>query len=539
MRVWLGVLAALLFPAAAQAVSLEPVGTFTFPIAATSPAGDHRLFVVERGGIVRIVDNGVTLPAPFLTIPPTELSTDGERGLLSMTFAPDYAQSGRFFTYSTDLGGDIRVDLWHRSADPNVASPQRALVLRIEHSLRHEHNGGDLHFGPDGLLYVSTGDGGGENDPDRNGQTLIRGGSDDEQSTALLGKLLRIDPGQAGGYTIPPDNPFVGRADARGEIYAYGLRNPFRFSFDRSNGALLIGDPGQDTAEEVDYSATRGRGANFGWRCYEGAQPSPGAAQPCPAPGHVAPVFEYGHGGGGCAITGGYVARDPTLPSLAGRYVYADYCIGDIRSIVPSSGAGDASTGIVLGFSKVVSFAEDACGRIYVVQRSGELGRLVEATTSPCTAALAAQPAPAPATPEPPSGTPPSTTPGTPSAATSKAPFKALVLATWKLSARDTTLLSLRVRAPVGARLDVRCAGRGCVFKRRIVKHMRRSPTSLTRSFGSKRRFSPGATITVRVTRKGPGIYQRMAIRRHSKPTVTRGCISRTGTLYRCAPSPG
>ena len=250
-------------------------------------------------------------------------------------------------------------------------------------------------------------------------------------------------------------------------------------------------------------------------------------------------MFEYGHGGGGCAITGGYVARDPTLPSLAGRYVYADYCIGDIRSIVPSSGAGDASTGIVLGFSKVASFAEDACGRIYVVQRSGELGRLVEATTSPCTAALAAQPAPAPATPEPPSGTPPSTTPGTPSAATSKAPFKALVLATWKLSARDTTLLSLRVRAPVGARLDVRCAGRGCVFKRRIVKHMRRSPTSLTRSFGSKRRFSPGATITVRVTRKGPGIYQRMAIRRHSKPTVTRGCISRTGTLYRCAPSPG
>ena len=150
MRVWLGVLAALLFPAAAQAVSLEPVGTFTFPIAATSPAGDHRLFVVERGGIVRIVDNGVTLPAPFLTIPPTELSTDGERGLLSMTFAPDYAQSGRFFTYSTDLGGDIRVDLWHRSADPNVASPQRALVLRIEHSLRHEHNGGDLHSDPTG-----------------------------------------------------------------------------------------------------------------------------------------------------------------------------------------------------------------------------------------------------------------------------------------------------------------------------------------------------------------------------------------------------
>ena len=532
MRLWLPLLAALLFPAAAQAVSLEPVGTFTFPIAATSPPGDPRLFVVERGGSIRIVDNGVTLPTPFLTIPPTELSTDGERGLLSMTFAPDYAQSGRFFTYSTDLGGDIRVDLWHRSADPNVASPQRALVLRIEHSLRHEHNGGDLHFGPDGLLYVSTGDGGGENDPDRNGQTLIRGGSDDEQSTALLGKLLRIDPGEAGGYTIPQDNPFVGRADARGEIFAYGLRNPFRFSFDRSNGALLIGDPGQDTLEEVDYSATRGRGVNFGWRCYEGAQPSPGAVQPCQAPGHVAPVFEYGHGGGGCAITGGYVARDPTLPSLAGRYVYADYCIGDIRSIVPSSGAGDASTAIVLGFSKVVSFGEDACGRIYVVQRSGEVGRLVEGAPSPCTAELAVQPALG-TTPEPPSGTPPS---ATPPAARSGAPFKAIVLATWNVARRFTTLRSLRVRAPVGVMLDVRCAGKGCVFKRRIVKHTVRSPTSLTRAFGSKRRFSAGATISVRVTRKGPGIYQRMAIRRRSKPTVTRGCISGKGTLYRCAP---
>ena len=481
---------------------------------------------------IRIVDNGVTLPTPFLTIPPSELSTDGERGLLSMTFAPDYARSGRFFTYSTDLGGDIRVDLWHRSADPSVASPQRALVLRIEHSLRHEHNGGDLHFGPDGLLYVSTGDGGGENDPDRNGQTLIRGGSDDEQSTALLGKLLRIDPSAAGGYTIPPDNPFVGRADARGEIYAYGLRNPFRFSFDRANGALLIGDPGQDTVEEVDYSATRGRGVNFGWRCYEGTQPSPGAAQPCPAPGHVAPVFEYGHGGGGCAITGGYVARDPTLPSLAGRYVYADYCIGDIRSIVPSTGAGDASTGIVLGFSKVVSFGEDACGRIYVAQRSGEVGRLVDGPTSPCTPQLAAEPVP-----EAPPEEAPAAPAGTRSAPTSKAPFKALVLATWKVSGPFTKLLSLRLRAPVGVRVDVRCAGKGCAFRRRILGHTRRSPTSLTRYFGAKRRLAAGATVTLRVTtRNGAGIYQRMVTRRRAKPTVTRGCISIKGTLYRCTP---
>jgi glucose/arabinose dehydrogenase len=396
VRATLAVILVLLAPATAQALSLQPVGSFTAPIHLAAPPGDtSRLFVVERGGTIRVVKDGVKLATAFLTIPPAELSTDGERGLLAMAFAPDYASTGRLFTYSTDAGGDIRVDLWLRSANPDVASPARTLVLRIEHSSRNNHNGGDLHFGPDGRLYISTGDGGGGDDPDSNGQTLIRAGTPDQQSTALLAKLLRIAPGADGGYVIPADNPFAGRIDARGEIYAYGLRNPFRFSFDRLTGDLLIGDVGQDDAEEVNYSATQGRGANFGWKCFEGSLPNDGTTPACTPPGHVPPVFEYDRAG--CqSITGGYVVRDPGLPSLLGRYVYADYCVGEIRSIVPSTGAGDTSTGIDVADFTLAAFGEDACGRIYVVQLSGEVSRLIDGVASPCPAASAPPPPPPP-----------------------------------------------------------------------------------------------------------------------------------------------
>jgi len=387
MCIWPAIVLLLLLPATAgAAVSLEPVGTFAEPIHVTAPPGDaSRVFVVQRGGTVRLVKNGVLAAQPFLTIPRDELSTDGERGLLAMTFAADYTSSGRLYTYSTDAGGDIRIDLWHRSADRDVASPSRSLVLRIEHSSRSNHNGGDLQIGPDGLLYVSTGDGGGGDDPDANGQTLIRPGTPDEQSTALLGKLLRIAPGASGGYQIPPDNPFAGRADARGEIFAYGLRNPFRFSFDRATGDLLLADVGQDDAEEVNFSRTRGRGANFGWRCFEGALPNDGAIPPCTPPGHVPPVFEYDRAG--CqAITGGHVVRDPGLPTLLGRYVYGDFCDGVIRSIVPSTGSGDAPIGVDVQDLTLTAFGEDACGRIHVVQLSGEVSRLVDGPASACIA---------------------------------------------------------------------------------------------------------------------------------------------------------
>jgi len=389
MRLVLSLLILLALPASAgAALSLEPVGGFTAPIYATAPPADaSRLFVVERGGTIRVVKDGVTLPAPFLTIAPGEISTDGERGLLAMTFAADYATSGRLYTYSTDAGGDIRVDLWQRSAaNPDIADPARSLVLRIEHSLRNNHNGGDLHFGPDGHLYVSTGDGGGGDDPDGNGQTLIRAGTPDEQSTALLGKLLRIAPLPAGGYAIPADNPFADRADARGEIYAYGLRNPFRFSFDRTFGGLWLGDVGQDDAEEINYSAIQGRGANFGWKCFEGALPNDGTSPPCTPPGHVPPVLEYDLPG--CqAITGGYVVRDPGLPTLLGRYLYADYCVGELRSMDLRPDRDDRSTGIDVQDFTLAAFGEDACGRIYVVQLSGAVSRLIDGAASACPAA--------------------------------------------------------------------------------------------------------------------------------------------------------
>jgi glucose/arabinose dehydrogenase len=419
MRAWPAIATAVLLLAAAPAhaaPALEAVGSFTAPIEVTSPPGDaSRLFVVERGGTVRVVRDGVTLAAPFLTIPASQLTTDGERGLLSMTFAPDYASSGRLYTFSIDAGGDIRVDLWMRSPDPDVAIASRSLVIKIEHSSRNNHNGGDLHFGPDGMLYISTGDGGGGDDPDANGQTLIRAGTPDEQSTALLAKLLRIAPGPTGSYTIPADNPFAGSADARGEIYAYGLRNPFRFSFDRATGDLLIGDVGQDDAEEVNYSATRGRGANFGWSCFEGTEPNDGTDPPCTPLGHVPPVFTYDRPG--CqAITGGYVVRDPGLATLAGRYLFGDYCDGVLRSIVPSTGAGDTPVGIDLADFSLASFGEDACGRIYVVQLSGAVSRLVDGQASPCPAPGTSPPpaSPPPAPPPPPPAPPPA--PGDPEA---------------------------------------------------------------------------------------------------------------------------
>ncbi len=390
-------------------LELALVGTFSSPTYLTAPPGDaERLFVVQQGGRIRVVRNGALLPADFLDLTSLVLS-GGERGLLSMAFAPDYATSGRFYVYYTARSpeGQLRIEEFRRSANPDLADPgSRRTVLAIDHP-RGNHNGGQLQFGPDGFLYIGTGDGGGAGDPDLAGQRL----------DTLLGKILRINPAGA-PYTIPADNPFVGVPGARGEIWSYGLRNPWRFSFDRQTGDLVIGDVGQGSWEEIDFVPTgagRGRGTNFGWSCFEGRA----VFRTCTPPltNHTPPVWQYSHSRG-CSITGGYVVRDPALAPLVGRYVYGDACTAPLWSIVLGipDGQDDRQTG--LSVPSLYSFGEDACGRVYALSGAGPVYRLQVAggiPGPPC----AQVPAPPPPPPGPP---PPASPPAPPRAAICRVP---------------------------------------------------------------------------------------------------------------------
>jgi glucose/arabinose dehydrogenase len=357
-------------PPAAEAVALAQVGDFTRPVHVTAPPRDTRnAFVVERGGTVRLLVDGSLRPRPFLDIRhlvQSSGSREGERGLLSLAFAPDYSVSGRLYVYYTSVagGGDIAVDEFRRGADPEVADPAtRRPLLTVEHSAYANHNGGQLAFGPDGALYAGTGDGGGAGDPLRSG---LNPGS-------LLGKLLRLDP--IGGSPT--------------SVWSSGLRNPFRFSFDRLTGDLTIGDVGEARVEEIDLvprTAGWGRGANFGWSILEGGQQyRPGAVPP----GYVAPVIEKSHSAGWCSITGGYVVRDPAVPELYGRYVYGDYCRGELwaAGLALPRATRDAPTG--LRVSGLSSLGEDGCGRLYAASIDGPVYRV--ATTGAC-----AGPAPVP-----------------------------------------------------------------------------------------------------------------------------------------------
>jgi hypothetical protein len=350
---------------------LALVGTFSSPTYLTAPPGDaERLFVVEQAGRIRVARNGRVLPTAFLDLTSLVLS-GGERGLLSMAFAPDYASSGRFYVYYTarSPAGQVVIAEYRRSPNPDVSDSTTARpLLTIPHPLSN-HNGGQLQFGPDGYLYIGTGDGGGAGDPDGNGQNL----------ESLLGKILRINPAGA-PYTIPADNPFVGQA-GRDEIWSYGLRNPWRFSFDRQTGDLVIGDVGQGNWEEIDFvpvGAGRGRGANFGWDCWEGRA----QFENCAAPGHVPPVWQYSHSRG-CSITGGYVVRDPALAPLHGRYVYGDVCAAPLWSV--ALGAPDARDDRQIGLTvpSLYSFGEDACGRVYALSGGCAVYRLQVAGVVP------------------------------------------------------------------------------------------------------------------------------------------------------------
>jgi glucose/arabinose dehydrogenase len=352
----------------ARRLRLQRVGSFDNPVYVTAPPGDRRrLFVVEQDGKVQLVLGGRRASRPFLDIGGL-VTSGGERGLLSIAFAPDYRRSGRFYVYYTDNGGDIQVDEFRRSgANPNRANrASRRPVLGFQHPFAN-HNGGLLLFGPDDLLYIGSGDGGGGGDPSNNAQ----------DRNTLLGKILRIDPRASGSrpYTSPASNPFAGAKAGRDEIYAWGLRNPWRFSFDRANGDLYIGDVGQDQLEEVDY-APRGkaRGRNFGWSCFEGRRRYDGSRN---CPGAVGPSHQYDRSGGECSVTGGVVVRHPGLPRLRGRYVYGDYCRGQLRSFRISGGrvTGDRSLG--LNVNELSSFGEDSSGRVYAVSLSGPVYRLV------------------------------------------------------------------------------------------------------------------------------------------------------------------
>jgi glucose/arabinose dehydrogenase len=366
MRRGLALLAlTLAFPVDAVARHrLATVGRFVEPVyVAGAPRDARRVFVVERAGRIVVVRGGRRLRAPFLDLR-GHVSTSGEQGLLSIAFAPDYARSRRFYVDYTDHDGDILVREFRRSRDPDraLANSGRTL-LSIEHSSFEHHYGGQLAFGPDALLYIGVGDGGGVGDPFGHAQDL----------GSLMGKLLRIDP-RTTPYGIPADNPFVSVTGARPEIYAYGLRNPWRFSFDDHTGDLAIGDVGQDKYEEIDF-APRGTaaGANFGWNRYEGRHPY--KRGPAPA-GYVPPMVERSHRDGFCAIVGGYVVRDRGLPGLYGRYVYGDDCSPRIYSVTLGRGHASRSRVVFGHLRHIVSFGEDSLRHIYVVSLAGPVYRL-------------------------------------------------------------------------------------------------------------------------------------------------------------------
>ena len=350
-------------------VALQEVASgLAFPLYLTAPPGDPRLFIVEKGGGIRIVKDGALLAAPFLDLS-AQLSTGREQGLLGLAFPPDYATTGRFFVHYTDPAGDTRVSSFQVSADPDVADPATESVVLAVGQPFDNHNGGQIVFGPDGYLYIGLGDGGGANDPSGTGQSF----------GDLLGAILRIDPRGGTPYVVPADNPFVGVEGASPEVWSYGLRNPWRFGFDRANGDLYIGDVGQGQWEEVDYSSAvdgAGRGLNYGWSVMEGAHCLSGDS--CDQTGLVLPVLEYGHGSG-CSVSGGYVYRGAAIPAMQGHYFYADFCSGFVRSVRLDAGAvaEEAEWPTLRPGGGIPSFGEDSAGELYVIAEDGRVLKIV------------------------------------------------------------------------------------------------------------------------------------------------------------------
>jgi glucose/arabinose dehydrogenase len=339
------------------------------PTAMAIRTGDATLYVTEKPGRIRAIRDNKLVADPVLDISSLVNSSGNEQGLLGLAFAPD---GSKLYVHYSNRNGDTRVDEYAIDAAGAVNQSSRREVL-AQAQPQSNHNGGELSFGPDGKLYLGLGDGGAAGDQ---GGGHASGGNGQSLST-WLGKILRIDPTPSGGngYTVPADNPFVGTANARPEIWSYGLRNPWRFSWDTDTGDLWIGDVGQNAWEEVDLATKTsggGRGVNFGWNVWEGTH----RYRDGDAPGAVPPVFDYSHDGGNCAVTGGYVYRGSKIPALRGGYVFADYCAGALRAVVAQDGKTVQDRIFDVRAPAIASFGQDASGELYVISDEGTVSRV-------------------------------------------------------------------------------------------------------------------------------------------------------------------
>lgn len=361
-------------PVSGTSIRAERVATgLSQPLFVTAPPRDTtRVFIIEQGGRIRILKFGTLLTTPFLDISAL-VSGGGEQGLLGLAFHPNYVDNGRFFVNYTDTGGDTVVAEYRVSANPDVADAGSAEILLQISQPFSNHNGGQVSFGPDGFLYIASGDGGSGGDPLDNGENI----------NTLLGKLLRIDVDNGTTYVSPPTNPFFGAVPGLDEIWAYGLRNPWRFSFDRLNGDLYVADVGQGSWEEINWRpASSTGGENYGWDIMEGLHCyEPPSA--CVQTGLTLPVLEYDHGQG-CSVTGGYVYRGCRMPDLAGTYFYADYCDAWVRTLAMSGGVAtnlqDRTAELEMGgvdLNTITSFGEDARGELYITDQGGEVFKIV------------------------------------------------------------------------------------------------------------------------------------------------------------------
>lgn len=485
--------------AAQAAPRLQSIGPrFDMPVHVSGAPGDgERLYVVEKAGVLKVVRGGV---ASVLIDLRAIVRDDGEEGLLSIAFPPDFQTSRLVYLYYTEEGGDNRVDELRMPTGDSVDPGSRRMVLHLPHpDGPTNHNGGQIQFGPDGLLYVAPGDGG------------IGARANAQDLSSPLGKVLRLDPrgGVVGSYTVPADNPFAADGGTRALVWAYGLRNPYRFSFDRSTGDLVIGDVGEGTTEEIDWlprSAGGGRGANLGWAPCEGSFVTGSRTRACGRAGAVPPILDLFHDDGYAALIAGYVVRDPSLPSLFGRVIWGDNAKPELSSAIPGPDAGATVAESGLSIQGLTSFGEDAGGCLYATAAGGAVYRIVENDTRvPC---VPAAPPGTGGTPAPPTGG------GGPAP---RPPTSVPDLADPVVDGTATARRRQRMLRNGGVVVRVRCDSR-CRLSAAATLKIGRRRYALVRT---AKRFRGGTNrqVLVRLTRRSRRAL-RSALRRHRSATV-------------------